>query len=213
MNTTTGCRQFMWNTVVVNRTCAKILIVGLAALACAARGAQTGAQALLPPDSASVFRLNASAGEFAKMSIADVKGQPFLKSMRVEVIKKPQRTQDVQITAPVDAAMASGDVLMISFWMRSAAAGEATLDAGFRTVPGATAPPAAPRAAGPPAAQGAAGGAGAAARGRGMFFGQPALNTAAVAGAAWKKVQFPFALTRAYNKGEAEVFFTLGYRS
>jgi len=45
-----------------------------------------------------------------------------------------------------------------------------------------------------------------------MFGGQPALNAPAVAGAAWKKVQFPFALTRAYNKGEAEVYFTLGLR-
>ena len=62
MNTTTDRRQFMCNTAGVKRTCAKILIVGLAALACAAHAAQTGAQALLPPDSASVFRLNPSAG-------------------------------------------------------------------------------------------------------------------------------------------------------
>ena len=45
-----------------------------------------------------------------------------------------------------------------------------------------------------------------------MFFGQPALNAAALAGTAWKKVQFPFALTRAYDKGQAEVYFTLGFR-
>jgi endo-1,4-beta-xylanase len=45
-----------------------------------------------------------------------------------------------------------------------------------------------------------------------MFFGQSALNAPAVAGTAWKKVQFPFALARAYNKGDAEVFFTLGLR-
>lgn len=45
-----------------------------------------------------------------------------------------------------------------------------------------------------------------------MFGGQPALSAPAVAGTVWKKVQFPFALTRAYNKGEAEVYFTLGLR-
>ena len=45
-----------------------------------------------------------------------------------------------------------------------------------------------------------------------MFGGQPALNAPALAGTTWKKVQFPFALTRAYNKGEAEVTFTLGLR-
>lgn len=45
--------------------------------------------------------------------------------------------------------------------------------------------------------------------GRG-FFGQPALNAPAVASASWKKVQFPFALARAYDKGETEVFFALG---
>ena len=33
-----------------------------------------------------------------------------------------------------------------------------------------------------------------------------------MAGTAWKKVQFPFALTRAYAKGEAQVSFTLGLR-
>ena len=45
-----------------------------------------------------------------------------------------------------------------------------------------------------------------------MFFAQPALNAPAVAGTAWKKIQFPFAVTRAYNTGQAEVFFTLGLR-
>jgi GH35 family endo-1,4-beta-xylanase len=175
-----------------------ILSVGLAALACAARGAETGAKSLLPADSASAFRLSANAGEFAKMSTEEVKGQPFSKALRIEVTKKPQRPQDAQIATPVDAAMASGDVLMVSFWMRSGTAGEATLDAGFRTAPGAAGAPVAPRGAG--------------ARGRGMFFGQSALNAPAVAGTAWKKVQFPFALTRAYNKGEAEVSFALGLR-
>jgi GH35 family endo-1,4-beta-xylanase len=34
----------------------------------------------------------------------------------------------------------------------------------------------------------------------------------AIAGPAWKKVQFPFAVTRDYNKGESEVTFTLGMR-
>jgi GH35 family endo-1,4-beta-xylanase len=45
-----------------------------------------------------------------------------------------------------------------------------------------------------------------------MFFAQPSLNAPASAGTAWKKVQFPFAPTRAYSKGEAEVYFTLGLR-
>ena len=53
---------------------------------------------------------------------------------------------------------------------------------------------------------------GAPGRGRGGFFGPQPLNAPATAGTAWKKVQFPFALTRAYNKGEAEVTFTIGLR-
>jgi len=162
------------------------------------------------------------------------------------VTKKPQRSTDVQISAPIDGPAASGDVLLVSFWMRSATPAEATLDAGFRTAPGAAgapgfpgaaaagrgpgapgagAPPAAaaPGAAVPPGAAGAGGGRGAAAapvapgaagrgRGFGAFGGQPALNAPALAGSAWKKIQFPFAVTRAYNKGEAEVTFTLGLR-
>jgi hypothetical protein len=46
-----------------------------------------------------------------------------------------------------------------------------------------------------------------------MFPGQPPLGAAAMAGPAWKKVTFPFALTRAYNKGEGELYFTLGHQA
>jgi GH35 family endo-1,4-beta-xylanase len=194
----------------MNRVRTILLSAGLAALASSAYGASPGAAALLPADSAAAFKLSGNAGEFAKMSTASVSGQPFKSALRIEVARKPQRSGDVQIAAPVDAAVASGDVLLVSFWMRSGAAGEATLDAGFRTVPGAAA---VPGAAGAPGARGVAGAPGAAGgRGRGMFGGQPALSAPAVAGTAWKKVQFPFALARAYNKGEAEVYFTLGLR-
>jgi GH35 family endo-1,4-beta-xylanase len=181
-----------------------LLSAGLAALASAAYGAD--AIPLLPADSASAFRLS-GAGEFAKMSTAAVTGQPFTSALRIEVSSQPQRPQDVQIAAPVDAAVGSGDVLLISFWMRSGAPGEATLDAGFRSAPGAAGragAAAVPGAAGAPAAPG---------RGRGMFVNPVAVNTPAVAGTAWKKVQFPFALARAYNQGEAEIFFTLGLRA
>ena len=157
-----------------------LLSTGLAAFAYVAYAADTGATALLPADAVSVFRLSGSAGEFAKMSVATVTGQPFQSALRLEVSRKPGRSQDVQIAAPVAAAVAAGDVLMVSFWLRSASPGEATVDVGFR--------------------------AGGAARG-------PApLNMPAVAGSVWKKVQLPFALTRGYDKGEAEVFFTLGLR-
>jgi GH35 family endo-1,4-beta-xylanase len=194
----------------MNRVRTILLSAGLAALASAAYGAGPGAAALLPADSAAAFKLSGNAGEFAKMSTAAVSGQPFKSALRIEVARKPQRSGDVQIAAPVDGIVVSGDVLLVSFWMRSGAAGEATLDAGFRTVPGAAA---VPGAAGAPGARGVAGAPGAAGgRGRGMFGGQPALSAPAVAGTAWKKVQFPFALARAYNKGEAEVYFTLGLR-
>jgi hypothetical protein len=197
----------------MNRVRTILLSAGLAALASSAYGASPGAAALLPADSAAAFKLSGNAGEFAKMSTAAVAGQPFKSALRIEVAKKPQRSGDVQIAAPVDGIVASGDVLLVSFWMRSGAAGEATLDAGFRTVPVAAAAPGAPGAAGAPGARGVAGAPGAAGgRGRGMFGGQPALSAPAVAGTSWKKVQFPFALTRAYNKGEAEVYFTLGLR-
>ena len=178
----------------------------LTALACTAYGAD--ATSLLPADSVSTFHLSSSAGEFAKMSTATVTGQPFANALRIEITKRPQRPADVQITTPVDAAMASGDVLLVSFWMRSGAAGDATIDAGFRTAPGAAGAPGAP----PAGAAGRAGAPGAPGRGGRGMFSQPALNAPALAGTAWKKVQFPFALTRAYNKGEADVFFTLGLR-
>ena len=202
------------------------LSVGCAALACVAYGADPGATALLPADSAPAFKLSANAGDFAKMSTEAVKGQPFPNALRIEVAKKPQRPTDVQISAPVDGAVKNGEILLVSFWMRSGAPGEATLDAGFRTAPGAAQVPGAGGgpggfgargAAGVPPAAGAPGASGAAAasgRGRGFagFGGQPALNAPALAGTAWKKVQFPFAATRDYNKGDAEVSFTFGMR-
>ena len=53
-----------------------LLSAALAALTCAAYGADTGATALLPADSAAAFKLNANAGDYAKMSTAAVSGQP-----------------------------------------------------------------------------------------------------------------------------------------
>jgi len=41
---------------------------------------------------------------------------------------------------------------------------------------------------------------------------QPALNAPAKAGAAWTKITLPFALPRAYDKDEGQVFFTVGLR-
>ncbi|MDR3703303.1 MAG: hypothetical protein P4L56_26890 [Candidatus Sulfopaludibacter sp.] len=105
-------------------------------MACAVHADDTVPAALLPADSASVFRLGGTAGGSAKMSTVAATGQPFKSALRIEVAKKPERLQDVQIAAPVDAAMASGDVLLASFWIRSAAPGEATLDMGFRGPPG-----------------------------------------------------------------------------
>ena len=193
----------------MNRVRTILLGAGFAAISCAAYAADTGATALLPADSASAFKLSSAAGESAKMSTVPVKGQPFSSALRIEVSAKPRRPGDVQISAPAGAATASGDVLMVSFWMRSGAAGDATLDAGFRATPGAGGAPGAGRA----GAQGVPGAPGAPGRGgRGMFFGPPSLNAPAVAGASWKKVQFPFALSRAYDEGEAEVFFAVGMR-
>lgn len=184
-----------------------LLTLGLTTFAAMAYGAD--ATALLPADSVPVFKLGANAAEYAKMSTVEVNGQTFTKALRIEVTRKPQRSADVMISTPVDAALASGDVLLVTFWMRSGIAGEATLDATFRTVPGVPAPAAAP---GAPGGRGVGAPGGAPGRGRGGFGGQPALNAPALAGAAWKKVQFPFALTRAYNKGESEIAFTLGLR-
>jgi len=211
----------------------------LMALACPAWSAD-GATALLPSDSAPLFKLGANAGEYAKMSTAAVKGQPFADALRVEVTKKPQRSQEVQLVAPVDGAVKSGDVLLVSFYMRSGGTGDATVDAGFRGIAGLAPAPGQPQGrgfgpggpggpgatpGGAPGASpgGAPGGAGAAGRGpgaagagagrgRGAFGGQPVLTAPALAGTAWKKVTFPFTVTRDYNSKESEVFFTLGMR-
>ena len=190
----------------MNRARITLLTAGFAAICCAAYAADMGGTALLPADSAFAFKLSSAAGEFAKMSTVAVKGQPFSSALRIEVSAKPRRPADVQISAPAGAATAGGDVLMVSFWMRSTTPGEAALDAGFRPMPGAGGAPGAAGRAGVPSATGAPGRAG-----RGMFVGQPALNALRLAPASHgRRYRFPFALARAYDEGEAEVLFTLG---
>jgi endo-1,4-beta-xylanase len=211
-----------------------MLLGAVAALACAAFAADQAATPLLPADAVAAFRFNEGAGDYARLSTTAVTGQAFKSALRIDVTTKPQRAQQVAISTPVDAAIANGDVLMISFWMRSGAPGEATLDAAFRApmvpgargarggvpgAPGATGPPpAGGPPAGAPSAQGAAGRAVGAAGGGGFvggfgFGGRGGLNAPAVAGAAWKKITLPFAVNRDYAKGEAEVVFTLGMKA
>src|SRR5271165_4503733 len=107
----------------MNRARTFLLGAGCAAFVWVAYGAD-GATALLPADSAAIFKLSGNAGDFAKVSTADVSGQPFAKALRIEVSKKPARSQDVQLSAPVDAPTSSGDVMLVSFWMRSGGPGE-----------------------------------------------------------------------------------------
>jgi len=90
------------------------------AFAFAVRAADDAPLALLPANSGDAFRLSGSAADSAKLSTAAVTSQPFTSALRIEVGKKTQPSGAVQIVAPVDATVASGDVLMVSFWMRSA---------------------------------------------------------------------------------------------
>ena len=110
-----------------------VVLGAVTVLACAAFAAGQAAKSLLPTDAEAVFKLSDSAGGYARMSTTAVTGQAFKSALRIEVAKKPERAQQVTISTPVDAAIANGDVLMISFWMRSGGPGEATLDAAFRT--------------------------------------------------------------------------------
>jgi endo-1,4-beta-xylanase len=157
------------------------LTTGFVALTWVAQGAETGAASLLPQDSAARFRLSGGATEFAKMTTAPVSGQPFSTALRIEVGKKPESAARAEVAASVDADMKSGEVLMASFWVRAV------------------------RAPNPP---------GEAMLDTGFHPGfsrySLPLSMPVNAGAAWKKVQFPFALPRDYAKGEAELFFTLG---
>ncbi len=167
----------------MNRVRSLLLGASMAALAASAFAAD-GPTVLLPADSTPALKLSGAAGESARITNAAVTGQPFKTVLRIEVTKKPERPADVQLSTPIDAAMSAGDVLMVSFYMRSAGSGEATLDAGFRTAPGvARQGPTGPPPAGPPASRGqvppGAPGAVPGRGGRGAFGGQPPLGAAA----------------------------------
>lgn len=179
----------------MKQLCNVFIFAALVFFAGNAHADEVSARPLLTANSLDTFTLSPAAGGFAKMSAVTATGQPFPNALRIEVARKPDQASAVQITAPVNASISSGDVLMLSFWMRSRMPGDATLDAGFRPRPAAVQTP----------------GTGPAA-GRGMFFRQPALNAPAAAGTAWKKITLPFALPRAYDKDEGQIYFTLGLR-
>src|SRR5512142_200913 len=109
-----------------------MLVGTVAALGVGAHAGGQAAQSLLPADASAAFKLIDGGGDYARMSTVAVTGQPFKSALRIEVTRKPERAQQVTISMPVDAAIANGDVLMVSFWMRSGAASEVTLDAAFR---------------------------------------------------------------------------------
>src|ERR1035437_7359857 len=180
----------------MNRVRALLLGASMAALAASAFAAD-GPTVLLPADSTPALKLTGVAGESARITSASVTGQPFKTVLRIEVTKKPERPTDVLISTPIEAAMSAGDVLMVSFYMRSAGSGEATLDAGFRTLGASPQGPTGPPPAGPaPASRGQVPPGSPGRGGRCLFPGQPPLGAAAQAGPTWKKVTFPFALTR-----------------
>src|ERR1022692_2326366 len=100
----------------MNQVRSLLLGASMAAVAASAFAAD-GPAVLLPADSTAALKLSGAAGLSATISNANVAGQPFKTVLRIEVTKKPERATDVQISTPIDAAMAAGDVLMVSFYM------------------------------------------------------------------------------------------------
>src|ERR1035438_35823 len=90
----------------MNRVRSLLLGASMAALAASAFAAD-GPTVLLPPDSTAAFKLSGAAGESARISNAPVTGQPFKTVLRVEVTKKPERSTDIQISTPIEAALAA----------------------------------------------------------------------------------------------------------
>jgi len=171
--------------------------------------AADGPTVLLPADSNLALKLSGAAGESARMTNAPVTGQPFKTVLRVEVTKKPERPTDVQLSTPIEAALSVGDVLMVSFYMRSAGSGEATLDAGFRTPPRRRTPRSHQPASCWTAAALARPSSGWICRrspgrgGRGGFPGQPPLGAGALAGPTWKRSLSPSPLLAPTTKARA----------
>jgi hypothetical protein len=92
-----------------------MLLIALTVSACAGHAAAQAVKSLLPAEAAAASRLSEGAGDYARMSTTAVPGQAFKIALRVEVTKKPQRAQQVTVSTPVAAAIAHGDVWMVSF--------------------------------------------------------------------------------------------------
>ena len=107
-------------------TCAVALAIGQPAIAAELQG-----EPLLPPDP-SAFKM---AGETAaKRSLVDVEGQPFAKAIAVDVQRRLGTEYEIQLSEPLPVALANGDVLLASAWVRLVATADESNEGRFGIV-------------------------------------------------------------------------------
>ncbi|MFN0066415.1 MAG: endo-1,4-beta-xylanase [Limisphaerales bacterium] len=91
-----------------------IVLLGLAARAAAQ-------QSLLPANLPAGWNLSRPDASFAARQNVSVAGQPFTQAVRVQTLKRPANPWDVQLSVPAARAVAEGDVIHATFWLRRAA--------------------------------------------------------------------------------------------
>jgi endo-1,4-beta-xylanase len=136
---------------------------------------------LLPDRPLETMRFNGQR-DFANFSRLDVASQVFHEAVRVEISKRPAHPYDVQVLFPTSQAIAQGDVLLLRFHARAAAAppetGEAMLTAAFQQ-------------AGPPWTK--------------------SLQTTLSVGKDWQQFELPFRAAQSFDRGKAQLCFQFGY--
>src|SRR4051794_16157604 len=92
--------------------------LALAILVQAARAAVPPGEPVLSNPIESLKLLGGNNGQATSQSVS-VQGQPFPKALRVRTAKRPAFAYNIQLSAPTSAAIAKGDVLLLTFWCRA----------------------------------------------------------------------------------------------
>lgn len=137
---------------------------------------------LLPDDALGAFRLGGSAAREGRVERVSVGDGPVPAALRVRTERRPAQSYEVQLTAKTVAPVESGDVLLVTFFMRAVETAAETNE-GRTTVVLELA--------------------------RAPY--TKSLQLTVDAGSDWRRIDMPFRAAGSYAAGEAQVNFQLGY--
>jgi GH35 family endo-1,4-beta-xylanase len=136
---------------------------------------------LLPASGVRAFQIGGKAERVA-LSYVDVSGQPFKEALRAEIKERSGNTWDVQVQARVEQAVAAGDVLLATFYLRTESTRAESTEGQTEFVMELARDP-----------------------------WTKSVSHPVRAGREWKQIHVRFKAAQSYAPGEAQLIFRLGY--